>query len=160
MREYIFHGKRKDNGEWIEGYYVKVEKLDKSGYEHFIIEEDANGSSHLVVPESVGQYTGMNDKNGRKIFEGDIVQYQTYDDFDCQSVVRFGVYTQDGSGGEYAGNRCLGFYVDVDNFTCPDWCENDPSCFSGYLYQQNINEVATDCEVIGTVFENKDLLEG
>lgn len=159
MRDYIFHGKRVDNGEWVEGYYCKAEKLDKSGYEHFIIEESADGSSHLIEPESVGQYTGMNDKSGRRIFEGDIVQYQTYDDFDCQSVVKFGAYTQDGSGGEYTGNRCLGFYVDVNNFTCPDWCEDDPSCFRKYLYQQNINEVAADCEVIGTVFENPDLLE-
>ena len=61
MREYIFHGKRIDNSKWVEGYYVKAEKLDKSGYEHFIIEVSADGASHLVYPESVGQYTGMNE---------------------------------------------------------------------------------------------------
>lgn len=80
MREYIFHGKREDNGEWVEGYYVKAEKLDKSGYEHFIIEEGAEGASHLVFPESVGQYTGMNefvvtDRSFNKpLFDGDIVE--------------------------------------------------------------------------------------
>lgn len=80
MREYLFHGKRVDNGEWVEGYYVKAEKLDKSGHEHFIIEENAEGASHLVVPESVGQYTGMNEfqltdeSRNAKLFEGDIVE--------------------------------------------------------------------------------------
>lgn len=154
MRDYIFHGKRIDTDEWVEGYlsYNKVRK-------QYYIMDDVDSFPIPVHQESVGQYTGMNDKNGRRIFEGDIVQYQTYNDFDCQSVVKFGAYTQDGSGGEYTGNRCLGFYVDVNNFTCPDWCEDDPSCFSEYLYQQNINEVAAGCEVIGTVFENADLLE-
>ena len=74
MREYLFHGKRVDNSEWVEGYYVKAEKLDKSGYEHFIIEENAEGSSHLVYLESVGQYTGMKDIKEQRIFEGDIME--------------------------------------------------------------------------------------
>lgn len=80
MRDYIFHGKRIDTDEWVEGYYCKAEKLDKSGYEHFIIEESADGSSHLIEPESVGQYTGMNEfmltdeARNDKLFEGDIVE--------------------------------------------------------------------------------------
>ena len=80
MREYIFHGKRVDNGEWVEGYYVKAEKLDKSGYEHFIIEESADGASHLVIPESVGQYTGFDEwmlddaSRNTKLYEGDIIE--------------------------------------------------------------------------------------
>ena len=80
MREYLFHGKRVDNGEWVEGFYVKAEKLDKSGYEHFIIEESASGESHLVIPETVGQYTDMTEfvvtdrSFNRSLFEGDIVE--------------------------------------------------------------------------------------
>lgn len=152
MRDYVFHGKRVNTDEWVEGHlgYNKVRK-------QYYIMDDVDSFPIPVHQESVGQYTGMNDKSGRRIFEGDIVQHQTYDGFDCQSVVKFGVYTQDGSGGEYTGKRCLGFYVDVNNFTCPDWCEDDPSCFGEYLYQQNINEVAAECKVIGTVFENTDL---
>lgn len=156
MREYIFRGKRVDGGGWMQGgICLREEKVFITGAWHGF---EIYGKE--VIPESVGELTGLVDKNGREIFEGDIVQYQTYDDFDCQSVVKFGIYTQDGSGGEYAGRRCLGFYVYVDNFTCPDWCDNDPSCFSEHLYQQNINEVAAYCEIIGNIFENADLLEG
>ena len=135
MREYLFHGKRVDNGEWVEGYYVKAEKLDKSGYEHFIIEESAEGSSHLVIPESVGQYTGMNDKNNRKTFEGDIVRLDEYvkSAFDVNDgVVKYGW------GGFYIGD-----FSTLNSL-------NALAAFDGVLRG----------EVIGNVFENADLLEG
>ena len=113
-----------------------------------------------VIPETVGQYTGLTDKNGVKIFEGDIVQYNIYDDFDCQSVVKFGEYNQDGSAGEYSARKCIGFYVDVDNFTCPDWCEDAPDYFPKHFIQQNVLEIARDCQVIGNIHDNPEILEG
>ena len=77
MTKDFYRGKRTDNGEWIYGYYVEAEKLDKSGTECFIIEKSADGASNAVIPKTVGQCTELEDKNGNLIFEGDIVRYAT-----------------------------------------------------------------------------------
>jgi len=158
MREILFRGKRVDNDEWEYGYYCETE--NQTLHKFLIVPSYASICYGLdVIPETVGQYTGLTDKNSTKIFEGDIVQYNTDMDFDCQSIVKFGEYKQDGSGGEYTIRKCLGFYVEVDNFTCPDWCENDTDCFSEYLWEQNLLEVANKCEVIGNIHDNPELLK-
>ena len=159
MREILFHGKRADNGEWVEGDVLQIKYYNKPIIECKIMPQTPVSSAVPVLPETVGQYTGLTDRNGKRIFEGDIVRYNTYDDFDCQSVVKFGEYNQDGSAGEYSASKCIGFYVDVDNFTCPDWCEDGSNCFSNYLKQQNILEVARYCEVIGNIHDNPELME-
>lgn len=71
MQEILFKAKRKDNGEWVEGYYVKAELLNCTGSEHCIIEYNSKGGTHLIDPETICPYTGLNDKNGNKIFDWD-----------------------------------------------------------------------------------------
>ena len=155
MREVLFRGKRTDNGTWTCGYLFCIWERT------YLCWGTTNDVPNMkeVLPETIGQYTGLTDRNGKKIFEGDIVRYNTFDDFDCQSVVKFGEYNQDGSAGEYSASKCIGFYVDVDNFTCPDWCEYGSNCFSNYLKQQNILEVAQYCEIIGNIHDNPELME-
>ena len=145
MREYIFHGKCRDEDKWVEGCLIHYgdyccilqdeDKLHPIDVPYLNDLGCIDGYATPVVPESVGQYTGMNDKNGRKIFEGDIIRLDEYvkSTFDINDgVVKYGW------GGFYIGD-----FSTLNSL-------NALATFDGVLRG----------EVIGNVFENADLLEG
>lgn len=135
MREYLFRGKRKDNEEWVHGdlwcnpYGKRVVCIVSP------INNQGTTGGNEVDAETVGQYTGMVDKNGTKIFEGDIVEF-TDSDGDTTLYEVF----WDGNNGKFAiaasGNRNY-----VDDFELFD-----------ELFERN--EYFKLFEVIGNIFEN------
>ena len=135
-REILFRGKRVDNGEWVYGSYVICLDEDDHRELHLIIPPDTEmyrfdfSGGCYVTSESVGQFTGLTDKNGKKIFEGDIVAYQDYDKLFFSGVV------------EYLKETAM-FVVRFKQ---------------GFIYYFMSNRL-DNVEVIGNIFDNAELLQ-
>ena len=139
MCEILFRGKRADNGEWIEGYYAKQSNHACFAHElkqqHFIFKDvcldfNLGGLQEFeIIPETVGQFTGLTDKNGVRIFEGDIVERVSDGE---QAVISWLKYS-----------ACFGLSFD-------GWCCGFDN------YDDNL---PSDFEVIGNIHDNPEILK-
>lgn len=96
MRENIglYHGKRKDNGEWVEGFLVKTREHTYIAYDEQFDDDLFLSPKNMfieVIPETVGEYAGLLDEKGNRIFEDDIINFvsKDYMGFDDTGIVVF-----------------------------------------------------------------------
>lgn len=126
MREILFRGKRMSDGEWLYGSLLQV---NRKGATECCIHSDRY--SHLIDHATVGQFTGLTDKNGKKIFEGDILATKRLGKYIDKGVVRYGHYNCSCCDGVY------GWYVDGGD----------------------IRDAEKLCEVLGNIHDNPKLME-
>lgn len=155
MREILFRAKRLDNGEWRGSTTIsKSERLDDGGFDWYIgagepanqymdkqgnmvaVETLGECLFYAIDPDTVGQFTGLTDKNGKKIFEGDIVNIGEHN----QMV-----------NGRYRAiydttNHCWGL-------------ERSAEHHHHYFTFSELNGFAESSEVIGNIHDNPELLE-
>ena len=146
MREFLFRGKRLDNGEWVEGFYVCLH--DSKGHESHRIytgyAENDCGDFYPdwfeVDPETVGPFTGLPDKNGKKIFDGDIIRVTSSDDMGFEIIGK--VELMDG---------CYRVYYCIrHDFGRVEWIiPRIGGITEKYTY-----------EIIGNIHDNPELLKG
>lgn len=148
MREILFRGKRTDTGEWVEGYYIPVEKCpaifdcdDPDNRAWWDYGEARLWGCYEVDPSTVGQFTGLTDKNGKKVFEHDIIQFRFEGDAEPPSTPPVWYET----GHVFWHEQLLGWYVafadDLDGIPIQEYDDHE------------------DIFVVGNSFDNPELLE-
>ena len=136
-REILFRGKRTDNGEWVEGNLIVFPKTKRTKIMVWNW-ADLDFDAIEVDPETVGQFTGLTDKNGKRIFEGDICTYP------------------DGWV-DYAGDGVETFSIGV-----VAWDEKNPSFYltnNVGVEWDEIWDAVDEIAVIGNIHDNPELLE-
>ena len=140
MREILFRGKRKDTKKMVYGCFFEGTGI--TGKKEPCIWLEC-GQIVEVIPETVGQFIGLTDKNGKKIFEGDIIGYK------WNSGIRYDWY-------KYYGKYKVEGIVRYGNFNC-SCCDG---VFGWYIEDGDIRGFGdhTDLEVIGNIHDNPELL--
>ena len=135
MREILFHGKRTDNGEWVEGDVLQT-RYHSGHIEYQIMPQTPVSSAYPVLSETIGQYTGLTDKNGVRIFEGDICRFKRFNDVHVGKIV---------------------FNVKTASFIM--WYQSIVGAYGEKATQKMLLSVCDDIEVIGNIHDNPELLE-
>ena len=146
MREILFRAKRLNNKEWVYGYYVhqfgaheirmkKTDEYDNEGYH--------------IDPETLGQYTGMTDRNGKKIFEGDILR-SFLGRTKIISVVKYGAFRPDFF---YECAEGMGYSINkkIYGLFSKDYNNGEEMMFAEDMHL---------AEVIGNIYDNPELFGG
>lgn len=150
MREILFRGKCVGTKEWIYGYFFAKPILEK----YFI---ELGNEMWQVDPATVGEYTGLQDKNGKKIFEGDIVKF--YPQMWCPAdnkkligVIRYGLaHITASDPHEWA--EYYGFHVSCKCGSIDEESTDEKSCFEEPITPN------VEFEIIGNIQDNPELLE-
>lgn len=155
MREILFKAKRADIGEWVEGYYIYHinrticpfgDSIKPEDEQHVIMQDGFSDwnmprdTVHFdIAPETLCQYTGLKDKNGKRIWENDIVLLrEEIQDYEWKAAVKFGNPNREYNWGwqlvpvgECEMNKDIPLWIDMD---------------------------IANCEVIGNIFDNPELI--
>ncbi|MEA4805115.1 YopX family protein [Acetobacterium wieringae] len=144
MREILFRGKRTDTGEWVEGDLLKHD--NRIGIHNQL----GDGTMNVVDvdPETVGQYTGLKDSTGKRIFEGDILEFEDLGEegYECKE------------GFDFINTASVVFNngrFELENF----WSDN-----SGVLEEMNDDHedfisIFAYSKIIGNIHDNPELSE-
>ena len=155
MREILFKSKRADTGEWVEGYYIYHinrticpfgDSIKPEDEQHVIMQDGFSDwnmprdTVHFdIIRETLCQYTGLKDKNGKRIWENDIVLLrEEIQDYEWKAAVKFGNPNREYNWGwqlvpvgECEMNKDILLWIDMD---------------------------IANCEVIGNIFDNPELI--
>lgn len=168
MRELLFRGQQRKKGEkvrldgspvessWFYGNGVFQSKGDFS----IIYQSEPEFSKHSVYSDTLGQYTGLTDKNGVKIFEGDVVKILDYQmGIITNECATFGAWIKPYVDWDYLDSA---IYTITGCDNNPYFCRND-NFVSLWECMWNYNQEDNDCfvvEVIGNIHDNPELSEG
>ena len=131
MREILFRGKRTINGDWVYGYFVRGNERKSLRDSIFVYDSETQSfNDYKINPSTLGQYTGLTDKNGKKIFEGDIVKTDKFSEPNKQYIIKYDLQ--------------FGAFIGQDRYN---------------VYFVTFDGDSGDFEIIGNIHDNPELLE-